>query len=274
MKLSDLKKIDSNFVNIPDNKGKTPLLHAAEKENEALFEKFLELGAKTDARGPNGQTLLHYAAKKPNLTILAKALELLKNIEIEDENGSTPLIYAATAANAEAVKFLLENGANVNHVDKFGACALMAVSSIDNIEMLKVILSAGAKTEKNSASWTNPLERAMWADLEVNFDILLAAGAKVADNASSFIDNISWFHDNDRKVAWLKKLLANGFDVNTIDRFGRTLLMLAAEQDRPDLLKILLDSGADKSLKYEPLDYTALNFAKDKKHAACIKLLE
>ena len=50
------------------------------------------------------------------------------------------------------------------------------------------------------------------------------------------------------KVQEVKNLLANGADVNFIDKFGDTALMRASAKGNTEIMKILLDHGADVTI--------------------------
>jgi len=61
-------------------------------------------------------------------------------------------------------------------------------------------------------------------------------------------------------IAQLKISLSSGTDVNTRDKVGFTLLMLAAQGNHEDLTKLLLEYGADVNA-YAPNGWTALERA-------------
>jgi len=46
-------------------------------------------------------------------------------------------------------------------------------------------------------------------------------------------------------VGWIQELLAAGADVNAKDRYGQTGIMLAARDDRLDVVELLIEHGAD-----------------------------
>ena len=72
----------------------------------------------------------------------------------------------------------------------------------------------------------------------------------------------------------IKTLLANGSNVNDIDTYGHTPLMLAAMGNSQELIKLLLDYGADINAKNSSTGKTALQFAKDFKQKQTIKTLQ
>ena len=72
----------------------------------------------------------------------------------------------------------------------------------------------------------------------------------------------------------VKDLLQQGSDVNAIDAFGRTPLMLAAMGNSQELINLLLEHGADINAKDASTGKTALQFAKDFKQKQTIKTLQ
>ena len=72
----------------------------------------------------------------------------------------------------------------------------------------------------------------------------------------------------------VKDLLQQGSDVNAIDTFGRTPLMLAAMGNSQELINLLLEHGADINAKDASTGKTVLQFAKDFKQKQTIKTLQ
>lgn len=73
----------------------------------------------------------------------------------------------------------------------------------------------------------------------------------------------------------LLKLIEKGGDVNALDRGGRSLLMQAVAQGNKELVKILLDNGADPNLADKKTGWTALHQAAQDFHVvmrACAAL--
>ena len=61
--------------------------------------------------------------------------------------------------------------------------------------------------------------------------------------------------------------------INLKDREGRTALYLAVKGDNPAKVRLLLDYGADKTIRNNA-GLTALEYARTYNHTECIKVLE
>ena len=96
--------------------------------------------------------------------------------------------------------------------------------------------------------------------------LLVAGGVQnnyAMENNNRIIDMINFpLHEaiiNGNAVA-VRELLNNGYDVNTLDRFGDTALSEAAAHGYIDIVQMLLDAGADLNLGNEtPLYIAARN---------------
>ena len=67
--------------------------------------------------------------------------------------------------------------------------------------------------------------------------------------------------------------LDRGADVNAKFRYGMTALFKAAERGNADVVKLLLDRGADVKVKDTFYKATAMTWALDGKHVSVVRLL-
>ncbi len=104
--------------NQPNEDGKTCLMIAAKNpypNTQAVIEKLLAAGAKTDRVDRENFTALHHGADCENSNAVAILAPLTKNIDQEDAlNGRTALLTAIFRSNPELVHLLLNAGANPN----------------------------------------------------------------------------------------------------------------------------------------------------------------
>lgn len=129
-----------NFVNLPDNTGRTPLMWASycnfNNNEEALKKDVARLyyvrellatpGIDAKAKDRDGFTALHWAAWSgmPYTSVLL--LEAGLDINGKDNNGYTPLMLAAMRGHEKVVRTLLALGADAAAINVNGksACAL------------------------------------------------------------------------------------------------------------------------------------------------------
>jgi len=96
--------------------------------------------------------------------------------------------------------------------------------------------------------------------------------------ASAFLTMIKDQHDMISRAAingytTVVRFMAKKYDVNTPNRFGWTLLMEAAVHNRVEVVKILLDAGADTSIQL-PNGSTARSLAINASASEIADLLE
>lgn len=148
-----------DFVNYPDNTGRTPLMWAAycnfNNTQEALNKDISRLyyvrallatpGIDAKAKDRDGFTALHWAAWSGMPYTAVLLVEAGLDINQKDNNGYTPLMLAAMRGNERVVSILLSLGADAAAVNKDGktACNL----AVENE-------AAYSKREARILAWT------------------------------------------------------------------------------------------------------------------------
>ena len=228
-----------------------------------------------DERNFLGQTPIHLAiSNSRHLLALANAGH---DLDAADNYGITPLMYAAAANQEECLMALLEAGANPNLGDTRYKRTFMEFAAIRghwNL-ILKTLCWMEAVAEKEIAeSWAkcatilyyvvyqSPLE-----GREVSFQQLLA---KCGFVNFTFYHCRKGLHSNSllhyvRSVKDVEVLLEHGFTlINHVNSTGEHALMNAAlNQCEPDVVRRLLDIGAEINLK-DNLHHTTLYYVLDK----------
>lgn len=286
-----------------DERGNT-LLHRACRQGAAgydMVQLLLQAGADVHARNQEGQTPLAtyvgttaYADEDEELTDIADLL--LRHgaeVNVRYAEGRTPLHEAAHMGTCAMVQWLIQAGADVNAADEEGETPLLLASfGCGDYQKIGLLLRAGADPNIRCTgdSGATALDRV--TDDMVVFPqdhgertvyLLRCFGAREgyymeenapADTQESPTKLLLRAVDNNDKAALLRQLAA-GADINAYgDAFfgAYTALMKAACFGLPDIVRLLLEHGADATLR-DSDHHTALTHAVDGDNAECIRLL-
>jgi ankyrin repeat protein/mono/diheme cytochrome c family protein len=243
-------------VNARDAEGNTPLILASFYASPQCLELLIDKGADVNATNKAGATALIRAAtsyEKTRLLVAAGA-----NVRVRTALGNTSLILAARrAGNSRTIQLLLERGARATERNNVGISPVLAGAASGDVETLRLLLDSGAKADdfpKSSdpravdiaVGFRTPL---MWAAYhnDVRMVRLLLERGADPNQSTHFGNPLSHACWSDSFEA-AKVLIARGADVNARDAIANfTPLHWAAgtEPPRPQLVKLLLDNGAD-----------------------------
>lgn len=106
-------------VNIIDEYGCTPLIHAAVTNRYDIATLLLRHNARTDLVDITGSTALHWAIDNNNIQMCKLFLNFGANANAYTANGQPALFYPILRKNSELVKLLVSKGANMNFAKDF-----------------------------------------------------------------------------------------------------------------------------------------------------------
>ncbi|MBP5427580.1 MAG: ankyrin repeat domain-containing protein [Clostridiales bacterium] len=184
-----------------------------------LIRRSIEKGININITSPISYNPYYFAIKNKDMNMLDY---LVRNgdVNFRDSNGVTILMISCILKNEEAIKYLVERGADVNRKNLEGNTALILACYMNDIVMVEYLLYNKANACICNEEGLTPL---MWACKHNNLNlvrILINAGAYTTINAISKNSSTALMIAGKYGSAELVKyLVENGADVNLIEEF-------------------------------------------------------
>ena len=266
--LEDVKDINKKIKNPLNDKHELPIMVAIKYQCD--IDDILKLkpnlnSATKDVDVDAEMSPLMWAAIVQHEETMQKLLEHGAKIDYqENESGYTALMYAAQFNKPKSVRFLLENGANYNLTSKDGSMPLTLAMQEGNEEIVEMLLEKGAKANLKL------LDPAGYDFLTVLADrghvkmveLAIKMGADVNEQNVPTKRTALMIAILSGEEEVVKVLLENGADPNIVDKNLYSPLMVAALNGNYEQVKLLLEHGAKKDLKNSD-GRTAIELARD-----------
>jgi ankyrin repeat protein len=255
--------LKSTDANTRDKRGTTPLMYAAASGSIDSMRAILAAGANVNATNDFGATALMWGitdAEKVRALLAAGA-----DVRAKSKMGRTPLYLAAANDGSSAtVKLLLDRGANPTERDSIQSTPLLAAAGTNDLVSIRLLLEHGADPNDADMYGLTPLIQAAGNGNAKAIELLLGRGAKVntvskpeitqgVKNGPIALGNVTALHAAAPASGpeAIKALLDAGANVNAADIRNMTPLMLAIATDHADprVVKLLIERGADVTLK-------------------------
>jgi ankyrin repeat protein len=209
-------------VDARDRFGARPLSHAARSGHLEMVDLLLAHGAPIDARNLVGATALYFAAEGGHTSVVQRLIERGADVKLAGRSGVSPVAAAAYAGNDSVVEALLARGADERAPDDTGKPPIVYAAAGARIEIVKRLL---ARNVDINTRYPNGLTLLMWA----------SGPDEKAPEA--------------RAMQVVSYLLDAGAHIDDRDDRGRTALMIAAEGGHAEIAGLLVERGADPTLK-------------------------
>jgi ankyrin len=230
--------------------GETPVMMAARTGNPEVVEQLLVKGANPNARGARGQTALMWAVSQRHPEVVKMLLRHGADLKAKSESwsmvmavpphgyreynraiphgGDTALLFAARVGDLESAKLLVAAGAHVNDADAWGVSATAYAAHSGYGELVSFLLEKGADPNQAAAGFA-PLHIAILRRDAGMARELLEHGA----DANAPLRTWTPTRRSSKDFHFVPALV------------GATPLWLAARFAAPDIMRLLVEHGAD-----------------------------
>ncbi|MFN7114996.1 MAG: ankyrin repeat domain-containing protein [Alphaproteobacteria bacterium] len=244
-----LLRIGAN-INQTDKQGQTPLFEAAAHGHQNMLELLTARGGKIDHRDQQGRSLADWAIENGADAIF---LDILASygapFEPAQKTRRTPLHRAAEQGRADLIETLVLQGLDINGRDNDGKTPLHLATAHGQLEAMHKLISLGANPVQRDNDIVTPLHIAAEKGNLPAVDFLLSL-----PEVRSSINQHAAYHSGFTPVMLaasknhtdiIERLAAHGADLNKTDNQNRHSLFIAVEGGHADAVRKLIALGAD-----------------------------
>lgn len=202
------------------------------------------------------ETPLIVASAKDHVEVVRILLNAHAQVDLENMEGITALHAASRNGSEEVIVVLLSAGADPNRVENDGWTSVHMASRYGHAAVLAELIKAGGDISKRARGITPLLYAATYGHLSV-VRLLLERGAQGdAESIPDMYTALTVAAINDRGAVLLA-LIDAGADVDHVDGNGYTPLHWAAFAGNQEIIELLVESGADKTITIDNTESTA-----------------
>jgi len=225
--------------------GNTPFMEAARAGFISSIERLALSGADTTTRNIKGDTPLHLAVAAERYDLVNLLLRSGASIHARNTSAMTPF-RISLGISPRMVSGLLTKD-RINVPDDMGSSALhIALQEKAPPEIIRAIINQGSRVNTVDSNGKTPLRLAVDTGQFISAKLLADAGA---DPFLTAVDNKSPADISFSRGEDCVRALFSGRAINAKDSSSNTILHLAARYGTPDIIEVLLELGANKTLR-------------------------
>ena len=256
-------KTEINIGDVTHYPNSTPLMIASSYGHYDMAKALIDNGALVNLRAGDGFNALMEAVRTGNIEIAKLLIEHNSDINIKNKDGKNMIMIACEKGNEEMFNLLIENNADINEKSSWGASALIYASEKGNINIMQYLIDNGIDVNgKADDNGDTPL---LWAVTGENpyeaSKLLIENGANVNATNDSGVAPATILAASTPKV--VKLLKDNGADLDTKFLDYYPPIAIAAGAGNLEIVKALVENGADVNYYPNDINYTAIFHAID-----------
>ena len=210
IRVQALVKQDGSIINIADTRQCTPLHYACDRGNLEMVRFFAEKGADLNVQDVDGDCPAAWALARNHKHVVRYLVNQGADVRLKNNNQYTLLHWAALNSDGEMVRFFIEKGVPLDAQDFEHRTALLHAAERANVSAVMALIEGGADPELADDYGRTPL--------------VLAAR-------------------QNGNVEIMTRLLDQGVNIDSTDKFGDGALTLAAWRGYEETVDLLLDRG-------------------------------
>ena len=254
-------------VNKKDDQGFTPLIISAGLGNAKIVKLLIDAGADVNlCESQMGASPLHKAAQSGSVEIAEMLIAKGAVIDFQNSSlGHTPLMDAIWHEKEDLVKDLLKKGAKTDIVASDTWTVFTAANKSNDRTKYRAILTTAGAVEQPATPQTNDPNLELFNAVKANDlakvkELIKKGGIDLNQRANGLTPLLRAAIDGSTDI--VKVLLEAGADLNAIDlKMKSTAAHKAAYMGRPEVMKLLIKAGIDKNAQGPYNGYTPLHDA-------------
>ncbi len=252
------------------------IFEAAESGDLETVTRLLKADPKlVEATNVEGDTALHFAAgcrrgEQAALPLIRLLLERGASVEARNASGQTPILYSAYAGFRQAVELFLDKGASFQYQDRNGRTPLHYAAREGKASVVEVLIGQGADTSLKDNQGRTPLEYAALQNRTAVLEVFLRLArydAKGPEGSILLHAAASQGHED-----MVRSLIEKGADPDRPGPNGEPILVSYLRGGLGDRAVAAIAKGADVKAK-DAAGRTALHLAVDKGMDDAVKAL-
>ncbi|XP_015250018.1 PREDICTED: ankyrin repeat domain-containing protein 50-like [Cyprinodon variegatus] len=228
-----------------DIEGRTPLILAAQEGHLSTVKLLLDRRSPIDHRAYDGHSALSAAFLEGHTDVAELLMKRGADTDVRDAEGR-PLLYLLVLEHHLHMATLVieKGGVPLESRDSEGRTALHVASWQGSVEIVDLLLKHGANPNAQDSEGRPPLHSVAWTGHEQVGHRLLAANNVIIDLACHQGATPLSIAAQEGHFNIVKMLLENGANPNHIDKYGRSPVKVAGKNGHVTVVRLLESYGA------------------------------